>query len=68
MLAVYPEPQSLQKLKELLEALDTEDEIYAGFLKKLLQRKNLKEIMEYGQDFLDYGEKRNGKKAAGLSW
>ena len=55
MLATYPEPQSLQKLKELLGALDTEDEIYAGFLKKLLQRKNLKEIMEYGQDFLDYG-------------
>lgn len=62
MLASYPEPQSLQKLKELLEALDTEDEIYAGFLKKLLQRKNLKEIIEYGQDFLDYGEKEMEKR------
>ena len=62
ILAAYPEPQNLQKLKELLGALDTEDEIYAGFLKKLLQRKNLKEIMEYGQDFLDYGEKETEKR------
>ena len=57
-----PAARDVAALKRLLEVLDVTDEIYAGFLKKLLHRKTLEEIIEYGHDFYDYGEKETEKR------
>ena len=57
-----PAARDVAALKRLLDVLDVTDEIYAGFLKKLLHRKTLEEIIEYGHDFYDYGEKETEKR------
>lgn len=57
-----PKQQAYVILKSMLELLDMTDEIYEGFLKKLMKRKSLEEIMQYAQDFYDYGEKETEKR------
>lgn len=61
-IAALPENMNVQALKSFLEALDTSDEIYSGFLKKLMHRRSLEDIIEYAHDFYDYGEKETEKR------
>lgn len=39
-----------------------EDEIYAGFLEKLLRHQTVEQIIQYAHDFYDYGEKETQKR------
>lgn len=56
-LGAMPEEAKLAKIKEMLEKIDEDDEVYESFIEKLSFRKSTRAIIDYCKDFEKYGQK-----------
>lgn len=59
---ILPDKAAVSALKEMLEALKDEDEIYDSFLNMLYQNGTYEEIIQYALDFYEYGEGQAKKR------
>lgn len=55
MFQTLPDVVKMQQVKEWLEAIDDEDEVYESFIDTLMFRSSTQQLIEYCKDFEKYG-------------